>query len=66
MNKALGIGLLAVGIVLLIFGISEMDSFRSHFSRFFTGNPSDKAMWLLLGGVLSLVVGGVMSLRPAR
>jgi hypothetical protein len=66
MNKALGIGLLAVGIVLLVFGISETDSLSSHFSRFFTGNPTDKAMWLLVGGVASLVVGGVMIFRPAR
>jgi hypothetical protein len=66
MNKALGIALLAAGIVLLVFGISETDSFASHFSRFFTGNPTDKSMWLVLGGVGSLVVGVVMMLRPAR
>jgi hypothetical protein len=66
MNKALGIALLAVGVVLLVFGISETDSFSSHFSRLFTGNPTDKAMWLLLGGTASLVVGGVLTFRPAR
>lgn len=66
MNKALGIALLAVGIGLLIFGISATDSFASHFSRFFTGNPTDKAMWLVLGGVASLVVGGIMVFRPVR
>jgi hypothetical protein len=66
MNKALGIALLAAGIVLLVFGISETDSFASHFSRFFTGNPTDKSMCLVLGGVASFLVGAVMMFRPAR
>ena len=60
MNKALGIAPLAASIVLLVFGISETDSFASHFSRFFTGNPTDKSMWLVLGGVASFLVGAVM------
>jgi len=66
MNRAIGIGLLAAGIVLLVLGITEADSLSSDFSRFFTGNPTDKSIWLLLGGVASLVVGGVMTFRPAR
>jgi hypothetical protein len=66
MNKAIGIALLAVGIMLIIFGISSANSVGSSFSRFFTGSPTDKSMWLLLGGVASVIVGGVLSLRPAR
>ena len=26
-------------------------------SRFFTGNPTDKAIWMLLGGAVMVVVG---------
>ena len=63
MNRALGIALLAVGIVLLIFGINATESFVSDVSRFFTGSPTDKAIWLLLGGIAAIVAGGVMSLR---
>ncbi len=66
MNKALGIALLALGIILIIFGINASNSIGSDFSRFFTGSPTDKSIWLLLGGVASLIVGGAMSLRPAR
>jgi hypothetical protein len=66
MNKAIGIGLLALGIMLIIFGINSSNSVGSDFSRFFTGSPTNKSIWLLIGGVGSLVVGGVMSLRPAR
>jgi hypothetical protein len=66
MNKPIGIALLAVGVLLIAFGLSAADSIGSDFSRFFTGHPTDKSMRLLLGGVASLVVGGVMALRPAR
>ena len=63
MNKGIGLALLAVGIVLIIFGLNAGESFGSDVSRFFTGNPTDKSMWLLLGGIAATIVGGVMSLR---
>lgn len=58
MNKPISLALLAVGIVLIIFGISASDSFGSDVSRFFTGKPTDKAMWLLVGGIAAAIVGG--------
>jgi uncharacterized membrane protein YidH (DUF202 family) len=66
MNKGIGIALLAVGIILIVYGINSSNSVGSDFSRFFTGSPTDKTIWLLVGGVVSVVVGGVMSLLPAR
>jgi hypothetical protein len=66
MNKALGIALLVGGIVLTIFGINASDSFSSDVSRFFTGNPTDKAIWMLIAGVVSAVVGFFLTLRSAR
>lgn len=62
MNKAIAMALLIGGIVLAIFGISAADSFGSDVSRFFTGHPTDKAMWMLIGGVTAAAVGlfGVM------
>jgi hypothetical protein len=63
MNKPLGIVLLAAGIVLLVLGIHSSDSISSNFSRFFTGAPTDKAVWLLLGGIAAMIVGSFMSLR---
>jgi len=62
MNKLLGIGLLAVGVVLMIFGINASESFSSEVSRFFTGAPTDKSIWLLIGGILSVIVGLFLSL----
>jgi hypothetical protein len=66
MNKALGIALVAAGIVLIVFGINASDSVGPDFSRFFTGSPTNKAVWLLTGGIVSLVAGGIIAMRPAR
>ena len=63
MNQALGIALLVVGIVLIIFGINASDSFSSDVSRFFTGSPTNKAMWLLIGGIASAIVGFFIMIR---
>ena len=63
MNKGIGLALLAAGIVMIVFGLNASDSFSSDVSRFFTGSPTDKSMWLLLGGIASAIVGSVMSLR---
>ena len=57
MNKIVSLALLLGGICLIIFGISASDSIGSSFSRFFTGSPTDKTMWLLIGGSIACVVG---------
>ncbi len=66
MKNPLGLALIAVGILLIIFGITSADSLGSEFSKFFTGSPSEKSIWLLIGGVASLVVGLVMTGRARR
>jgi hypothetical protein len=57
MNKLLSVGFLAGGILLLIFGISEWNSIGSGISRVFTGAPTNKATWMLVGGAVATVVG---------
>ena len=66
MNKLISLALLAGGIVLIIYGISASDSLGSHFSRFFTGSPTDKTMWLLIGGTVAGVIGLVGVLRGSK
>ena len=63
MNKALGIALVAAGIVLVVFGINASDSLGSDFSRFFTGTPTDKSIWLLVAGIAAAIVGLVLTGR---
>ena len=65
MSRGIGLALLAVGIALIIYGINASDSFGSDVKRFFTGNPTDKSMWLLVGGIAATTVGAVTSLRKA-
>jgi hypothetical protein len=57
MKSIISIALLVVGITLIIFGISASDSLGSDLSRFFTGSPTDKAMWMLIGGVVATAAG---------
>jgi hypothetical protein len=57
MNKTISLVTLAAGILLTIFGIAASESFSSDVSQFFTGAPTNKAIWMLVGGVLAAVVG---------
>ena len=63
MSKAVALALLAGGILLIVFGVMASTSFTSDISRFFTGSPTDKAIWMLLGGVVLSIVGAVGLLR---
>ena len=66
MNETLSLALLAGGIVLLIIGINATNSFGSDVSRFFTGSPTDKSIWLIIGGVAATAVGLTMTLRRPK
>jgi hypothetical protein len=57
MNKGMSAALLVVGVILLVFGLNAYHSASSDVSRFFTGAPTDKALWLLIGGVVASIVG---------
>jgi hypothetical protein len=37
--------------------VAASDSAASGISRFFTGNPTDKTMWLMIGGIVAAIVG---------
>ena len=57
MNKLISLAILAGGIVLVVFGVAATKSFSSDISRFFTGSPTDKAIWMLLGGIVVTIIG---------
>jgi hypothetical protein len=66
MNRMISLLLLVGGIVLIIWGISASDSIGSSFSRFFTGAPTDKTMWLLIGGAVAAIVGLAGVVRDSK
>jgi len=61
MNKAIGLALLVVGIILIIYGIDASHSLSSNVSRTFTGAPTNKALWMMLGGGAAAIVGAVLT-----
>jgi hypothetical protein len=62
MNNIAGLAILALGVVLLIFGFNESHSFSSDVSRTFTGNPTNHSIWLIAGGAVAVVAGIAVSL----
>ena len=66
MNKIASIACLAGGLVLVIIGISATNSFNSDVSRFFTGAPTDKAVWTLIAGSVLAVVGFAMTMSGRK
>jgi hypothetical protein len=66
MNRIISLALLLGGVVLMIIGINATNSFSSDVSRFFTGSPTDKAIWMLIGGIVAVVIGLVGTLRGSK
>jgi hypothetical protein len=42
------------------------DSVGSGVSRFFTGSPTDKTMWLLIGGIVAAIFGASGLFRSSK
>jgi hypothetical protein len=66
MNKIISLALLIGGIVLIVVGVNATNSFGSDVSRFFTGSPTNKAVWMLIGGSLAAVVGLAGMMRGSK
>ena len=56
-HKGLAAALVIVGVILIIYGVNASHSFDSDVSRFFTGSPTDRTIWYLIGGVVASCVG---------
>jgi hypothetical protein len=66
MVKAFSLALLVGGVMLLIYGSRASNSLGSDISRFFTGSPTDKAIWMLVGGGVLGIIGLVGLLRGSK
>jgi hypothetical protein len=59
MNKAVMLAVLAGGIILVVYGVAASKSFSSDVSRFFSGSPTDRTIWLVVGGTVAIIIGAV-------
>ncbi len=66
MDKTISLAMLAGGILLVIFGVNASNSVSSDISRIFTDAPTDKAIWMLVGGIVVTIIGAMGLLRGSR
>ncbi len=57
MNRGISIAFIVIGVLLLVFGVNAWQSVGSAASEVVTGAPTNKAIWLLVGGVLLAIAG---------
>lgn len=66
MNRILAVILIVVGGGLMVYGLQASQSFSSDISRLFTGSPTDRAIWLIVGGLAASVAGVTLFLRGGK
>jgi len=66
MTKAISIALIVGSVVLLYFGGQSFHSLSNDVSRFFTGSPTNKTIWLIAGGMVAMLAGLIGLAIPAR
>ena len=49
MRLVIGLIIAALGVVLLVMGFNASQSLGSDISKFFTGNPTDRSVWFMIG-----------------
>jgi uncharacterized membrane protein YidH (DUF202 family) len=62
MSRLLGLVLLAVGIVLLGFGMNSSHAVTEKVVEGVTGRYTDNTMWYIISGIAMIVGGGVLAL----
>ena len=65
-NKLIGLVLLVVGVILLVYGINASNSAVSEVKEAITGTPTDKTVWLIIGGAVLGIVGLGMTVIGGR
>lgn len=66
MNRIAGIVVLVIGVLLLIWGLNASEAFSSGISKVFTGSPTNKAIYLMVGGAILIAAGAGLTWYPAR
>ena len=57
MNKIPSIAFLAVGIILLVYGLNASNSISSSVTNAVSGSPTNKSIWLIALGVIGILSG---------
>lgn len=60
MNRIAGVVVLLAGILLAVWGLNASNSLGSEISRVFSGSPTDKSIYLVVGGALLAIVGAAL------
>jgi hypothetical protein len=63
MYRGISAALAIVGALFIFWGLRASRSLGSELTEAVTGAPSDKAIWLLAGGSVAVVLGGIGLLR---
>jgi hypothetical protein len=66
MQKLTGIICIVVGVLLLVGGRNIANSIGSQVQQVFTGAPTDRAMYLYIGGLVLAVLGVAQIFWPGR
>ena len=66
MTKAISIALIVGGLVLLYFGGQSFHSLSNDVSRFFTGSPTNKTIWLIAAGAVAMLAGLIGLAIPSK
>jgi hypothetical protein len=67
MRKYFGAGLIVLGVVLTAYGLDSSDPLNVRITQLFKGRPADGATWLLIGGIVSGLLGlGMAAHRRPR
>ena len=61
-NRIIGLVLVAVGVVLVVFGYNASQSVGERIFEGFTGRFTDQTMWFIIGGIAAIVGGAALSL----
>lgn len=65
-QRIFGIALLALGVVLLVIGMSASHSMADQVSNMFTGRFTDNTTWYIVGGIVTGIAGLSMLLFGSR
>lgn len=66
MKRIVSMALLAGGIVLIVLGINATNSLSSDVSKLFLGSPTDKAVSILVAGILAAIIGLTATLYNSK